>query len=88
MIVTAFRTGPALVSTGLLPQCQVLRTEECALCGLPYILVVTDGKNSPAEICRCAPEHFALLREAITNSHAAGHPDTRLRSDGFRVVGG
>lgn len=87
MIITAFRTGPALASTGLLPHCQVLRTEECAHCGLPYILVVTDGKDSPADICRCAPNHFALLREAITNAHAAGHPDVRLHSDGSKVVG-
>jgi hypothetical protein len=88
MIVTAFRAGPTLASTGLLPQCRVLRTQECALCGLPYILVVTDGKERPEEICSCPPAHFDLLRQAITNSHATGHPNTRLRTDGVSVQEG
>lgn len=88
MIITAFRTGPALASTGLLPNCHVLRTEECALCGLPYILVITDSRDSPTDMCRCEHDHYALLREAITNAHAAGHPDVKLHTDGSKVVGG
>ena len=85
MIITAFRAGPILASTGLLPQCRVLRTEECEFCGLPYILVVTDARELPEDICRCPPVHFNLLRQAITNAHAAGHPNSRLRSDGVTV---
>lgn len=85
MIITAFRTGPTLASTGLLPECKVLGTEECAYCGLPYILVLTDAKEAADEVCNRCAVHFDLLRKAITNAHAAGHPNARMHSDGITV---
>jgi len=85
MVITAYRVGSSLASAGILPECRVLRGEECELCGLAYILVITEGDTTANEISEHPPRHFDLLRDAITNSHEAGHVCSRLRSDGTSV---
>lgn len=83
MTVTAYRAGPALASTGLLPSCTVLCTEECSICGLPYILVLADAHQHPDESDLRA--HVDRLQQAITQSHTDGHTSTRLCCDGVQV---
>ena len=86
MIVTAYRTGPALVSTGLLPECTILGSEECSVCGLPYIMVLTNRESRDQKPLGDLPAHFALLRRAIAQSHTDGHVCACLVSDGLTVA--
>jgi hypothetical protein len=85
MIITAFRAGPSLASTGLLPDCTVLCTRECTFCGLAYIVILTGCRRSADQVCDELLAHFALLSTAITSAHDLGHPFRRLSTDGQTV---
>ncbi len=85
MTLSAYRAGPALIGTSI-PHNKRLGSVRCAICGLLYKLVITEGSEIGHGIGVRNILHIDMLANAVTTDHEAGHNHRLFRCDGYEVT--